>query len=135
MPLCLVSKCFARVLKGCLLYPMASIVIALYSSNNVVFSFVYKKTRILQQRELASMFPVHISFLFLGCSMEIDAAYGLITPPVMWATREYPSQLTCIWMLTASVKEKEVMYINIFNLDLDKDPRTNPQSNDTLKVG
>ena len=81
------------------------------------------------------MSPVHISCLFLGCSMEIDAAYGHIAPPVIWATREYPSQLTCNWMLTASVREQEVMYTNIFNLDLDKDPRANPQSNDTLKVG
>ena len=67
--------------------------------------------------------------------MEIDAAYGKIAPPVVWATWEYPSQLTCNWMLTASVKEKEVMYIDIFDLDLDKDLRANPQSNDTLKVG
>ena len=67
--------------------------------------------------------------------MEIDAAYGKIAPPVVWETREYLSQLTCNWVLTASVREKRVMYINIYNVDLDKDPRANPETNDTLKVG
>ena len=67
--------------------------------------------------------------------MEIDAAYGKIAPPVVWATRGYPSQLTCNWVLTASVREKRVMYINIYNVDIDKDPRANSETNDTLKVG
>ena len=67
--------------------------------------------------------------------MDIDAAYGKIAPPVAWATGGYPSQLTCNWWLTASVREKRVMYINIYNVDLDKDPRANPETNDTLKVG
>ena len=67
--------------------------------------------------------------------MEIDAEYGKIAPPVIWPTREYSSQLTCNWVLTASLREQKRMYINFLNVDLDKDPRANPQSHDTIKVG
>ena len=66
--------------------------------------------------------------------MEIDAVHGNIAPPVLRRTGEYPSQLTCEWILTGGKKIGRGMELNFNSIDLAQDPRADPKSHDSIKV-
>ena len=66
--------------------------------------------------------------------MEINEPHGFITPPRLWETSSYPSELTCEWTLTGGKTRGRALSVNFHSVDLDTDPRQTPQSKDQIQV-
>ena len=66
--------------------------------------------------------------------MEIPAAHGFISPPHLWSTGSYPSELNCEWTLTGGKTKSRGLTVHFSDVEVEQDPRTDPKSMDHIKV-